>query len=65
MYKIKIKLYRKQKALTLQELSMLTGISVGYLCHLENGTRKNPSIQMMEKISSALDIPISEIFFSK
>lgn len=65
MYKIKIKLYRKQKALTLQELSMLTGISVGYLCHLENGTRKNPSIQMMKKISSALDIPISEIFFSK
>jgi DNA-binding XRE family transcriptional regulator len=31
---------------------------------LENGTRKNPSIEVMEKIAKALDTNIFEIFFN-
>ena len=34
---------RKQKKLTLNELAKKTNISIGYLCHLEKGSRKNPS----------------------
>lgn len=63
MYKNKIKETRKAQRLTLIELSEMTGISAGYICHLEKGTRKNPSAQIMEKISLALNKSVHEIFF--
>jgi len=63
MYKNKIKETRKERGLTLMELAEITGISAGYICHLEKGTRKNPSAQIMEKISLALNKSIYEIFF--
>lgn len=63
MYNNKIKIIRKQNGITLDELSKLTGISSGYLCHLEKGSRKNPSLSVMEKISKALNRDITEIFF--
>ena len=57
-----IKNIRKEKDLTLLDLSNRTGISVGYLCHLEKGTRSNPSLEVMEKISKALNKSIAEVF---
>lgn len=59
----KIKFIRKQKGMTLQKLANLSGISVGYLCHLEKGTRKNPSLGVMEKISKSLNKSVAEVFF--
>jgi len=63
MYLNQVKKARREKGMTLVKLSELSGVSVGYLCHLEKGTRKNPSIEIMEKISKALNKPITEIFF--
>lgn len=63
MYSNKIKIIRKQKGITLDELSHLSGISSGYLCHLENGSRKNPSLSVMEKIAKALNRNVTEVFF--
>lgn len=63
MYHNQIKKIREEKGLTLVKLSDLSGISVGYLCHLEKGSRNNPSIDVMEKISKALSKSITEIFF--
>lgn len=54
---------RKSKNLTIQELSELSGVSMGYICHLEKGTRQNPSREIMEKISRVLQEPITKIFF--
>lgn len=65
MFENKIKKYRKSKNMTLKDLSDRAGISVGYLSHLENGTRNNPSQEVMEKISKALNNSIPDIFFSK
>jgi len=64
MYKNKIKRYRKEKGLTLKELAEKSGVSAGYLCHLEKGTRDNPSTEVMENIALVLDKSIPEIFFS-
>lgn len=64
MYSNKMKQIRLSKGMQLVELSKKTGISVGYLCHLERGTRKNPSIEIMDKISNALGKTVSEIFFN-
>ena len=63
MYKNKIKKLRKEKGLTLIELSNKVGVSAGYLCHLEKGTRNNPSTKIMKNIAKALEKSIAEIFF--
>jgi len=63
MYNNQVKKIREEKGITLVKLSEMSGVSVGYLCHLEKGSRKNPSIETMQKISKALNKPITEIFF--
>ena len=65
MYNNKIKKYRENKNMTLKELAEEVGISVGYLSHLERGSRNNPSKEVMERIAEALDASIPAIFFSK
>ena len=61
----KIKIIRKEKGLTLLELAIKANISVGYLCHLENGSRDNPSLEVMEKISKSLDKRVVDVFILK
>ena len=63
MYVNKLKRIRKEKGMTLEKLSKLAGVSTGYLCHLEKESRKNPSIEVMNRIAEALDKTITEIFF--
>lgn len=58
----KIKYYRNKNYLTLKKLSSLTNLSIGYLCHLEKGTRNNPSYKVMRLISTALGKEIADIF---
>lgn len=61
----KIKEIRKSQNLTLGKLAQMSGISTGYLSHLERGTRKNPTKIVMQKISEALNKSINEIFFDE
>ena len=65
MYRNKIKQIREEKGLTMKKLSEISNVSAGYICHLENGTRTHPSIEVMEKIAKALNKTIFEIFFSQ
>ena len=51
MYNNKIREYRKMQGITLTKLAKEAGITPGYLCHLEKGHKKNPSMQIMENIS--------------
>jgi len=63
MYKNKIKRYRKERGITQKELASKSGISIGYLSHLEKGSRVNPSTEVMENIAYALGKSIPEVFF--
>ncbi len=63
MYSERIREMRIRKGMSLTDLAYKSGISVGYLCHLEKGKRKNPSIEVMEQIAKALDKTVTEIFF--
>lgn len=65
MYYSRLKALRIKKGMTLEELAELANVSAGYLCHLENGTRKNPTIEVMKKIAKALNTNIFEIFFNE
>jgi len=59
----KLTITRKSKGMTIYELSQKSGVSMGYICHLEKGSRKNPSKEIMEKIAKALGESVIEIFF--
>ena len=63
MFENNLRKIRKSKNLTIQKLSELSGVSMGYICHLEKGTRQNPSREIMEKISKVLQESIVKIFF--
>lgn len=62
MYPNKIREYRKGKDMKLSQLAKKSNLSMGYLSHLERGSRKNPSYKVMKQISLALEKEISEIF---
>ncbi len=64
MYQSKIEMYRKQKGWSLARLAKESEISVGYLCHLGKGTRKNPSVDVMERIAKALGKDVVDVFFT-
>lgn len=63
MYLNKLREIREAKGMTQGKLAEVTGLSSGYLCHLEKGTRTNPSIEVMDRIAKALNKSITEIFF--
>ena len=64
MYQNHIKQYREEQGLLMREVAEKSGISIGYLSHLEKGRRDNPSTEVMEKIAKALHKTIAEVFFS-
>lgn len=60
-----INLIRKKKKITLNDISKTTNLSVGYLCHLSNGSRDNPSFNVMKKIATALGEDVFTVFGNK
>lgn len=54
--------YRNQKALTLQELSRLSGISVAALNKIENGNTKDILLTNAITLSRILNVDIYELF---
>lgn len=58
-----IKKLRKEKGLSQQDLGDILGVSGAYIQQIENN-KKNPSIKTLNKISSALNVPIETILSS-
>ena len=54
----RIKEFRMQKKMSLSELAERAGIAKSYLSSIERNLQSNPSIQILEKISSVLDVPV-------
>ncbi|KAA0548338.1 helix-turn-helix transcriptional regulator [Bacillus sp. BGMRC 2118] len=52
----KIQDLRTKKGMTLSELSKVSGVSKSYLSFIERGIQKNPSIDVIERLASALDV---------
>lgn len=60
-----IKNLRKQKNITLNNLCEKTALSHSYLTKLENNHLNNCTTQTLEKIATALDTNIKNLFYSK
>ncbi len=59
----KIKLFRKEKNITIKELSELTNLSSGFISNIENNLN-SPSISNLQQICKALDMNIVELIES-
>lgn len=57
-----LRLLRIANDMSRNELSEKTGLSKSYISEIEHGSKK-PSLETIEKYSSALDIPVSTIMF--
>lgn len=58
----RIKEIREKEGIKQYVLAKKSKLSEGYICHLENGTRKNPTYKVMERIAKALNREIGDIF---
>ena len=52
---------RKQKGWSQLELSLESEVNKNYICDLEKG-RRNPSLEILERIAVALNITLEELF---
>lgn len=61
----KIKMLRLRLGLSVRELSEKADVAVGYISELENDCngKKNPTKIVMEKIATALDSTVTEVFY--
>lgn len=59
-----IKYFRKELGLTITELSERSKLAVGYLSDIENNKGKNPTKDVMERISAALERNVVDVFYS-
>ena len=57
----RIRNYRTQKGLSQEKLAELAGYHPTYIGQLERG-EKNATLESVEKIASAMDISLSELF---
>ncbi|WP_419904420.1 helix-turn-helix domain-containing protein [Kiloniella sp.] len=56
-----VRAYRRQKGVTVAELSKLTGLSIGMLSKIENGNT-SPSLTTLQTLSNALSVPLTAFF---
>ena|GEM_PF-1773474 len=61
-----IKYFRQRNGLTVRRLSKQADVAIGYISDLENDSNdvKNPTKDVMVKISEALGQTVSDVFFS-
>ena len=52
---------RKERNLSLQDVADEIGCSASYLHRLENSTRKNPSMKMVQNLAEFYQVNLSEI----
>ena len=58
---LKLKTYRSERSLSLDNLERKTGISKGYLSQLERGAKSNPGIDVVKKLARGLGVHIGDL----
>lgn len=61
-----VKYYRKQHQLTQEQLAELADLSISYVKQIESNTEyKNISLTTILKISKALDVGVTTLFYNR
>ncbi|WP_120495594.1 helix-turn-helix domain-containing protein [Kiloniella sp. EL199] len=56
-----VRVFRRQKGITVADLSKLTGLSIGMLSKIENGNT-SPSLTTLQTLSNVLSVPLTSFF---
>jgi DNA-binding XRE family transcriptional regulator len=56
-----VRAFRRQKDITVAELAILTGLSIGMLSKIENGNT-SPSLTTLQTLAHALSVPLTSFF---
>jgi len=56
-----VRAFRRQQSMTVADLAILTGLSIGMLSKIENGNT-SPSLTTMQLLANALSVPITSFF---
>lgn len=63
--RLNLKISRIKKGLKQRELAEQIGVTRDYIASLESGRIKNPSLDNMKKLSKALGVSVTELFFDE
>lgn len=58
---MRIKYLRGERKWSQEDLALEANVNKNYICDLENG-RRNPSLEILERIAVAFGISLSELF---
>jgi len=56
-----VRMFRRQKEITVAELAQITGLSIGMLSKIENGNT-SPSLTTLQTLANALSVPLTSFF---
>ena len=56
-----LKLIRKQRGIGINALSRISNVNSGYISAIERGEKSNPSIEIINKLASALNVNPEEL----
>jgi transcriptional regulator with XRE-family HTH domain len=56
-----VRAFRRQKGITVADLSKITGLSIGMLSKIENG-HTSPSLTTLQSLAHALSVPLTAFF---
>ncbi|MGD6802220.1 helix-turn-helix domain-containing protein [Rossellomorea vietnamensis] len=59
----RVKKLRQERKMSMTELADKAGVAKSYLSSIERNLQKNPSVQFLEKISKALDVPVDSLLY--
>ncbi len=57
----KLRELREDRGLEQLDVAKMTGLTSGYISHLEQGRKKNPSMNTLKKLSDAYGVPVSTL----
>ena len=52
---------RERRGLSQQTLADRVGVSDAYIAMLETGTRRNPSLTLLQRLAKALGVPVTAL----
>ncbi|RIW36101.1 helix-turn-helix domain-containing protein [Bacillus salacetis] len=59
----RVKKLRQERKMSMTELADKAGVAKSYLSSIERNLQKNPSVQFLEKISTALNVPVDSLLY--
>lgn len=62
--RVNLRRLRRERGWVLTELARRSGVSLPYLSQLESGARTGPRLSIVQRIATALGVPVSALYLN-